>query len=117
MRVALGRFQRAEEERSGEAEAAEAGELVQEHGEGCPRSGTLSQGSCSLSGCKRETWTHQESQPGKSTQLYSTGNDNGEITKVRMKPASCAESTIFHVSHSFLFTLSIGVPPCVQFAY
>ena len=32
-------------------------------------------------------------------------------TKVRMKPASCADSTIFHVSHSLLFTLSIGVPP------
>ena len=33
-------------------------------------------------------------------------------TKVRMKPASCAVVMIFHVSHSFLVTLSIGVPPC-----
>ena len=34
-------------------------------------------------------------------------------TIVRMKPASCAVVMIFHVSHSFLVTLSIGVPPCV----
>ena len=60
-RGALGVLERAGEEGRWVAEAGAARELVQRHGEGCPRSGSLSQGSGSLSGCRRETWTRQES--------------------------------------------------------
>ena len=62
-------FERAEEEGSWIAEAAAARELVKRHEEGCPRSGSLSQGSCSLSGCRRGTWTCQESLPEKNQNL------------------------------------------------
>ena len=56
MRGTPAMLKRAEEEKSdGVEEVREAMKLVQRHGEGCPHSGNLSQGSCSLSGCKRGT--------------------------------------------------------------
>ena len=67
------------EEICGVEEVVEAGELVGIHGQGCPHSGNLSQGSCTLSGCKRGTWTHQESRPGNSVQY--TENSTNTRTK------------------------------------
>ena len=63
----LGMLERAEEKGSWVVEATAARELVQRHGEGCLHSGNLFQGSCTLSGCKKETLICQESRPGKKT--------------------------------------------------
>ena len=70
-------LRRAEEEEIcyGVEGVVEARGLVGIHGQGCPHSGNLSQGSCTLSGCMRGTWTHQESRPGNSVQ-YTENSAN-----------------------------------------
>ena len=76
-------LKRAKEEGSGgEEEVREARELVQRHGEGYPHSGNLSQGSCSLSGCMKETWTRPESRPGHRIPYTGIRHlDNAQIVK------------------------------------